>query len=664
MSYLVTGGTGFIGRFLIPHLLRRGGVVYLLVRESSLPRLDELRRLWGVDEERVVGVVGDLTAPLLGVSRSDRQVLSGRVEQVLHLAALYDLTADAEALDAANVEGTRQALELAVDLRARCFHHVSSIAVAGLYSGVFREDMLEEAEGLEHPYFRSKHEAERLVRAEQRLAWRIYRPGMVVGHSVTGECDRVDGPYHLFKPIQRIRRLLPPWVPLVGIEGGRLNLVPVDFVAQAIDALAHAEGEDGRCFHLTDPQPLRLGEMINVFCDAAGAPRMAVRIDARVFGFLPPPLRTGLGRLPPLQSLKDYLLDDLGIPPALLRYVNYPVRFDNQEATRVLEPLGIRVPPLGEYAAPLWDYWLRHLNPELHRDRTLGSRVAGKVCLVTGGTSGIGLATARRLAAAGAVTLIAARSAADLERTVSELSTLGPGPVHAYRADLADPEVCQALVAAVLADHGRLDILVNNAGRSIRRPLVESLSRLHDFERTLQLNYLGSLRLILGFLPSMLERGGGHIVNVSSLSVLTGAPRFSAYVASKAALDAFVHCAAPEVRDRGVRFTTVNMPLVRTPMIAPTRLYDNLPALSPEAAADLVVQALIDRSPRVAPPLGVAAQVLQALAPGLSEALLATAYGLMNQVESAIGERPAGAADRSRNASGAALAALMRAIHW
>ena len=181
--------------------------------------------------------------------------LKGKSTDFFHLAAVYDLKAEPAKVVAANVAGVANALAFAKTIKAGCFHHVSSIAAAGLYDGIFREDMFEEARGLEHPYYGSKHKGEGLVRAETGIAWRIYRPGIVVGNSTTGEIDKIDGPYYFFKLIQKMRDALPSWVPMIGLEGGRINVVPVDFIVAAMDHLAHLDGLDGRTFHLTDPNP-------------------------------------------------------------------------------------------------------------------------------------------------------------------------------------------------------------------------------------------------------------------------------------------------------------------------------------------------------------------------------------------------------------------------
>ncbi|MEF9996584.1 MAG: SDR family oxidoreductase, partial [Burkholderiaceae bacterium] len=231
MSYFVTGASGFIGKRLVKKLLsRRGSVVYFLIREESRDKVPELLDYWGVDAKRAIPVFGDLSEPRLGLKTTDTKKLKGEIRHFFHLAAIYDLKADAQSQLVANIEGTRHAVQLANDIGAGCFQHMSSIAVAGMYEGVFREDMFDEAENLEHPYFASKHESEKIVRRECKTPWRVYRPGLVVGDSSSGEMDKIDGPYYFFKLIQKIRKLLPPWMPVIGLEGGRINIVPVDFV--------------------------------------------------------------------------------------------------------------------------------------------------------------------------------------------------------------------------------------------------------------------------------------------------------------------------------------------------------------------------------------------------------------------------------------------------
>ncbi len=661
MNYFLTGGTGFIGRFFVEKLLARGGTIHVLVRQQSQDKLAALKERWGASEDQVKAVIGDLASPNLGIDGFTLNALKDQVDHFFHLAAVYDMSADEASQQVANIEGTRHAVDAAKAMDAGCFHHVSSIAAAGLFKGTFREDMFEEAEKLDNAYLKTKHEAEKVVREHCEVPYRIYRPGMVVGHSVTGEMDKVDGPYYFFKLIQKIRYALPQWVPTIGIEGGRLNIVPVDFVVNAMDHIAHLKGEDGKCFHLVDPDPYKVGEVLNIFCEAGHAPRMGMRIDSRMFGFIPPFIRQSLKNLPPVKRITGAIMDDLGIPASVMSFINYPTRFDARETERALAGTGIEVPRLTDYSPVLWDYWERNMDPDLFKDRTLRGTVEGKVCVVTGATSGIGLATAQKLADAGAVLVIGARTRETLDEVTAELEARG-GNVHAYQCDFSDMEDCDRFVKTVLADHSKVDVLVNNAGRSIRRSLSLSFDRFHDFERTMQLNYFGSVRLIMGFAPSMLASRRGHVVNISSIGVLTNSPRFSAYVASKSALDSFSRCAAAEWSDRNVSFTTINMPLVKTPMIAPTKIYDSVPTLTPEEAADMITDAIIYKPKRVATRLGVFAQVLHAVAPKMGEIVMNTGYRMFPDSAASAGAKSP--EKTSASSEQIAFAAIMRGIHW
>lgn len=626
MQYFVTGATGFIGKRLVKKLLaRKGSVVYFLARESSLDKVPALLEYWGTTKARAIPVCGDLRSEKLGVSKDDIEMLSKKVDHFFHLAAIYDMKADAESQIAVNVEGTRNTVELANAIGAGCLHHVSSIAAAGMFEGIWREDMFDEAEGLDHPYFATKHDSEKIVRDEAKTPWRVYRPGMVVGDSKTGEMDKIDGPYYFFKLIQRIRQMLPPWMPTIGVEGGRLNIVPVDFVVNAMDHIAHKADLDGKAFHLTDPEPMRVGEVLNTFCRAAHAPTMSIRVNAALLGFVPKSIKKGLMSLTPVRRVRDAVMKDLGLPEDVMEFINYPTRFDSRDTTAALKGSGISCPPLEKYAAPIWDYWERNLDPDLFIDRTLHGQVAGKVVLITGGSSGIGLAAAHKFAEAGATTIICGRDEDKLAEAKKEVNDRG-FDVITYSMDAANMEDCDRFVKLVLENHGRVDVLVNNAGRSIRRAIEASYDRFHDFERTMQLNYFGCLRLTMGLLPAMIAQKRGIVINISSIGVLTNAPRFSAYVASKAALEAWTRCASSELADVGIKFTTINMPLVRTPMIAPTKLYQNVPTLSPEEAADLIAEAVVYKPVRIATRVGLAGQLLHAAMPRLAQTILNTTF--------------------------------------
>ena len=663
MQYFVTGATGFIGKRLVKKLLaRKGSVVYFLMREASADKVPALMDYWGATKARAIAVYGDLCTAKLGISKEDTRLLAKNIDHFFHLAAIYDLKSDADDQMAVNVDGTRNTVQFANAIAAKCFHHVSSIAAAGLFEGIFREDMFEEAENLDHPYFASKHESEKIVRNESKGPFRIYRPGMVVGDSITGEMDKIDGPYYFFKLIQRIRQLLPPWMPTIGIEGGRINIVPVDYVVDAMAYIAHLPNLDGRCFHLTDPEPMRVGDVLNTFARAAHAPTMSLRINAALLGFIPKSVKKGLMSLTPVRRIKGAIMKDLGLPADMMQFVNYPTRFDNRDTAIALKGSGIHCPRLDDYADKLWDYWERHLDPSLFIDHTLRGQVQGKVVLITGGSSGIGLAAAHKIAEAGAITIICGRDEDKLAEAKKAIAEKGV-EIITYSVDIADMADCDRFVQLLLANHGGVDVLVNNAGRSIRRGIESSYDRFHDFERTMQLNYFGALRLTMGLLPKMVAQKRGQVINISSIGVLTNAPRFSAYVASKAALDAWTRCAASEFSDINIKFTTINMPLVRTPMIAPTKIYQNVPTLSPDEAADLIANAIVYKPARIATRLGIMGVVVHALMPRVAQIVMNTSFRMFPDSGAAKAE-DGGKKAASMTADQMALQQLLRGVHF
>jgi NAD(P)-dependent dehydrogenase (short-subunit alcohol dehydrogenase family) len=672
MHYFVTGATGFIGKRLVKTLLaRRGTTVSFLVRAGSEGKVADLYEYWGLNgsaKNRAIAVAGDLTAKKLGVAADALKAMKGQIDAVYHLAAVYDLKADAESQVQVNVEGTRNVVEFAKAVDAGHLHHVSSIAATGLYEGVFREDMFDEAENLEHPYFMTKHESEKIVRKESKVPWTVYRPALVVGDSKTGEMDKIDGPYYFFKAIQRMRQILPPWFPAVGLEGGRINIVPVDFVVACIDHISHLKTKQaGKCYHLVDPMGYRVGDVLDIFGRAAHAPKMNLFVNAALFGFIPKSVKKGMMALAPVRRIRNAVMKDLGLPEDMFTFVNYPTRFDRRELDAALKGSGIECPNLNDYAWVLWDYWERHLDPDLFKDRSLKGAVGGKVVLVTGGSSGIGLSASKKFAEAGAVTIICARDADKLAAAVKEIVEHARAKgnadpqVYSYTVDVANPESCAEFVRLLEGQHGGVDFLVNNAGRSIRRAIESSYDRFHDFERTMQLNYFGALRITMGLLPGMVAKRKGHVVNISSISVLVNAPRFSAYVASKAALDSWTACASSEFADQGVTFTTVNMPLVRTPMTAPTKIYESMPLLDPEEAAAMVTDACIGKPVRVATRLGTFGAVLHALAPRITQIIMNTTFRMFPDSAAARGEK---APKAQLSPEAIAMSQMMRGIHF
>ncbi len=658
MSYFVTGATGFIGRHLVELLLEREGDIHVLVREGSEAKLERLLDQTG-RPDRIKPVLGDLSEPRLGLDDDAVEQLKG-VDHFFHLAAIYDITADETTNALLNVGGTQNAVDLANRLGAGRFHHMSSIAVAGSYDGHFTEDDFAEGQDLPSPYHRTKYESEKLVRERVTSPWRVYRPAIVVGNSKTGEMDKIDGPYYFFKAIQKLRHALPEWFPLVSLEFGRTNLVPVDYVAAAVDHIAHVDGLDGQAFHIVDPKPPKSGDVMNTFANAAHAPHAVMRVDKKLTDMLPKGVLGYALKIPALQGIKRSFLADLGIPEEVIANAELRTRFDARDTQRALAGSGIELPALDSYANKLWDYWERNLDPDLFKDRSFEHAVNGKTVIITGASSGIGRAAALKVAAAGGIPLLVARTKEKLDEVKAEIESTG-GTAYVYPCDLSDFDAIEQLVPRMLADHAAIDVLVNNAGRSIRRSVKLSYDRFHDYERTVGLNYLSPVKLMLGLLPHMTERRSGHIVNVSSIGVQTNPPRFSAYVASKSALDAFTRVVSSETIGDNVTFTTIHMPLVRTPMIAPTKLYDSFPTISPDEAADLICEAIRARPKQINTRLGTFGEVAYALAPKAVDQILHMAYKVFPESAAASGKK-----DPGERASGEAqaLAYLMRGVHW
>ncbi|MFC8383694.1 SDR family oxidoreductase [Nocardia sp. NPDC056952] len=669
VSYIVTGGTGFLGRRVVRGLLAADptAIVHVLVRAESLPKFTA-HNAQHPDSDRVFALVGDLTADGLGLGDG-----APRADHVLHLGAVYDMTADEETAHAANVAGTRSVIELARNLDAT-LHHVSSVAVAGDHRGKFFEEDFDLGQNLTSPYHRTKFAAEKLVREATDVRWRVYRPAIVVGDSRTGEMDKIDGPYYFFSAISTLAGL-PSELPLPLPDLGATNVVPVDYVAEAMVRLVRRDGLDGRTFHLVNPRPQPFGEIYRALATAAGGP---VGI-----GTVPGSARalSGLGHVPGANTVRDFLFEQAGIPAEVAPHVGFTADFVSDSTQAVLP--GLTVPAFDTYADRLWDFWRVNLDPHRGRPAADAHPLSGRTVLITGASSGIGLATAHAVARRGAIVLMIARGVEDLTAAAESVRAEG-GSAFAYPCDITDAEAVDLLVKTVLTEHHHVDYLINNAGRSIRRSVANSVDRMHDFERTMAVNYFGAVRLILGLLPSMRERHFGHIVNISSIAVQTKAPRFAAYAASKSALDNFSDIAAVENRGDGVSFTSIRMPLVRTPMIAPTDLYRSLPLPDPDRAADIVVRALLERPDRIDTPAGTFAQAVEMFLPSLKRTIMHTGFRFFGESTAAQGKSVPAAvtepAEPARNAltvlgpvfaplmvmpnSAARMSRVLPGVHW
>jgi thioester reductase-like protein/short-subunit dehydrogenase involved in D-alanine esterification of teichoic acids len=614
MRYVVTGGTGFIGRRVVSQILDRSddAEVWVLVRRGSLARFERLATEWGV---RAKALVGDLTAENLGFTEEAVAEL-GAVDHIVHCAAIYDITADEESQQATNVDGTRAVIDLARRLDAT-LHHVSSIAVAGTYHGEFTEDDFDVAQDLPTPYHQTKFEAELLVRAAAGLRYRVYRPAVVVGDSRTGEMDKIDGPYYFFGLLAKLA-LLPRFTPMVLPDTGRTNIVPVDFVVEAVVELMHADGRDGQTFHLTAPKTIGLRGIYRGVAAAAGLPPLRGSLP----GATATPFLKVTGRA---EVLRNMAATQLGIPGEILDVVDLAPTFTSANTEEALRGTGITVPEFASYAPKLWRYWVEHLDPDRARRNDPAGPLVGKHVIITGASSGIGRASAIAVAERGATVFALARNAEALDELIAEIRAAG-GRAHALTCDVTDSTSVEHTVKDILGRFGHVDYLVNNAGRSIRRSVIASTDRLHDYERVMAVNYFGAVRMVLALMPHWRERRFGHVVNVSSAGVQANGPKYSAYLPSKAALDAFAEVVSTETLSDHITFTNIHMPLVKTPMIVPSQRLNPIPPISAEHAAAMVVRGLVEKPARIDTPMGTLADFGNYMTPKLSRRILHQLY--------------------------------------
>jgi thioester reductase-like protein/short-subunit dehydrogenase len=618
MRYVVTGGTGFIGRRVVSRILDRSpdAEVWVLVRRESLTTFERLAsrgdRAWG---DRAKALVGDLTAEDLGLSDDTIGEL-GSVDHVVHCAAIYDITVAEDMQRAANVEGTRAVIALARRLGAT-LHHVSSIAVAGTHRGEYTEEDFDVAQDLPTPYHQTKFEAELLVRSEPGLRYRIYRPAVVVGDSRTGEMDKVDGPYYFFPILAKLAKL-PSFTPVLLPDTGRSNIVPVDYVVDAIAELIHVPDRDGQTFHLTAPDSIGLRGIYRGISTAAGLPRLRGSLPR---GAATPFLRaTGRAKV-----LRNMAVTQLGIPAEILDVVDLMPAFTADNTREALRDTGITIPEFSSYAPKLWQYWAEHLDPDRARRDDPAGPLVGKHVVITGASSGIGRASAIAVAERGATVFALARNGEALDDLIAEIRAAG-GEAHAFTCDVTDGTSVEHTVKDILGRFDHVDYLVNNAGRSIRRSISASTDRLHDYERVMAVNYFGSVRMVLALLPHWRERRFGHVVNVSSAGVQASSPKYSAYIPSKAALDAFAEVVGTETLSDHITFTSIHMPLVKTPMIAPSRRLNPVPPITAEHAAAMVVRGLVEKPARIDTPVGTLADVGMYFTPKLSRRVLHQLY--------------------------------------
>jgi len=489
--------------------------------------------------------------------------------------------------------------------------------VAGNFPGEYTEEDFDVAQDLPTPYHQTKFEAEMLVRSAPGLRYRVYRPAVVVGDSRTGEMDKVDGPYYFFPILAKLAKL-PSFTPIVLPDTGRTNIVPVDFVVDAVVAIMHTDGRDGQTFHLTAPRTTGLRGIYRGIAGEAGLPPLR--------GSLPRAAATPFIKVSGRAKIvRNMVATQLGIPGEILDVVDLAPTFTSDNTAEALRGTGIEVPRFSTYAPRLWRYWAENLDPDRARRDDPRGPLVGRHVVITGASSGIGRASAIAVAERGATVFALARNASALDDLVAEIRQSG-GQAHAFTCDVTDSASVEHTVKDILGRFGHVDYLVNNAGRSIRRSVAASTDRLHDYERVMAVNYFGSVRMVLALLPHWRERQFGHVVNVSSAGVQASSPKYSAYIPSKAALDAFAEVVGSETLSDHITFTSIHMPLVKTPMIAPSQRLNPMPPITAEHAAAMVVRGLVEKPARIDTPVGTLADLGTYFTPKLSRRVLHQIY--------------------------------------
>jgi NAD(P)-dependent dehydrogenase (short-subunit alcohol dehydrogenase family) len=415
--------------------------------------------------------------------------------------------------------------------------------------------------------------------------------------------------------------VLPRLTPIMLPDTGRTNIVPVDYVADALVALMHADDSaswDGRTFHLTSPKTIGLRGIYRGIAAAAGLPPLRGSLPRSVAA----PVLKVRGRA---KVWRNMVATQLGIPGEVLDVVDLAPTFISEQTQNALHGTGIAVPEFSSYAPALWRYWAEHLDPDRARRDDSEGPLVGRHVIITGASSGIGRASAIAVAERGGCVFALARNGDALDDLVTEIRATG-GQAYAFTCDITDSGSVEHTVKDILGRFDHVDYLVNNAGRSIRRSVVNQTDRLHDYERVMAVNYFGAVRMVLALLPHWRERRFGHVVNVSSAGVQARSPKYSAYLPTKAALDAFSEVVATETLSDHITFTNIHMPLVATPMIAPSRRLNPVPPITTEHAAAMVVRGLIDKPARIDTPVGTLAEAGNYFTPKLSRRILHQLY--------------------------------------
>ena len=632
MRFFLTGASGFLGKYLLELLCKDQDVktIYLLLQDKS--RLDYIEQHLlnkNIQMKKIVFIQGDITKKNLDITENKFNLLLGNIDKIYHLAALYDLNANSKKLDLINHQGTKNTLEFAQKIKAKSFDYISSIAVAGNFSGKFFENDNLKKPKTKNAYYESKYKAELHIHNNCNIVYKIFRPGIIVGSSIDGYIEKVDGIYYIFNLLSELKKNLPAWFSLACPEGGILNLVPVDYVAKAIHKISKSQTKND-IFHITDSAPYSFGQIIELLLQEQNSPKINFTIKNSFLNFLPKGFLSFLKNNYFLSKIYSVLLEYYKIPKSSLEFINYKTFFDNKNSQKILNKESINCPNLKSYIDVLYQYWDKNKNIENQKEQALVTEIKNKHIVLTGATSGIGLETLKALSCYNINLTVIARDLVKLDKKITDIKNIKAN-IYKIKADFTDERQIKKAITKSITKFKNVDIIINNAGFSIRRDILKSNNDLENYKKLMQINYFAPLSLILSALDSMKQQNSGHIINISSIGVLTKAPKFSGYIAAKSALENFSYAADAELDKHNIKFTNINMPLVATPMINPVKIYKDIPTISSIDAKDLIMEAIIKKPKRIATKIGIFVNIIHAIMPSFGQVLNSESFEFFNQ---------------------------------
>ncbi|MBR0838852.1 SDR family NAD(P)-dependent oxidoreductase [Bradyrhizobium liaoningense] len=614
--FVVTGASGFLGKQLLIELACRSSArhVFALVGKSDPATLRNWLRARNVVPANLTVLPAQIHASDCGVSLEALGEFRNCDIHVIHCAAHYDLDDDDwnKCFDT-NVTGTANAIALARRIGAVSFNLVSTIAVAGEYPGVWTESHFREAKRWSNNYGRTKYQAEGLVREAGLPATKIFRLGVLVGDTQTGTYFKPDGIYKFFPALNGALRYLPSGMPLPSIGWANIPICPVDHAARVIASLATQANTGLSVHHVFEDTSYSVDDILEIFVKSADHDGFVVPTGSSH-------ILTWLGELTRhdrvLDRLKDELLDalkELDVPTNLLKELRQPTQFINVETSRRLASMGITSPELPDYAPRLWRAW--QAGRTIQRRHQTATHFEDRNVLLTGGTSGIGKAIARKLALRKANIVVLARNRDAFEKLRISLGNPGVEKLRFIDCDLLNDSAISDALAELSRDKWIPDVFIHAAGLSVAREFLKMSAQADETKRMTQVNFLSAVTLLRSLLPGMIDRGGGHVVALSSISSEMDVAEYASYSASKTALDQFFTSLRSELLGKGIRFGTLHLPLVKSPMTNRNIKLRNFPMMSEDAAASRVIEAILAGRFRTSMPYGKVFAVMKSIFP-------------------------------------------------